>query len=172
MGSKIDTALKIYDAVNNALVATGIPVKTAAKYSYFASELYNYIEGNPQLQTVLKGAKATYEGASGAKQVQLLTRLESSAGTMGFAKFAERFGTARNVAAGGVVTAFVDYFATIATQLGIEMNECALAITKVMLDVLTTYALVQSVVGVWAGALQLLSTAADGREAYKACITP
>lgn len=47
MGSRIDTALKIYDAVNNALVATGIPVKTPAKYSYFASELYNYIEGSP-----------------------------------------------------------------------------------------------------------------------------
>lgn len=91
---------------------------------------------------------------------------------MGFANFAERFGTARNVAAGGAATAFVDYFATIATQLGIEMNGCALAITKVMLDVLTTYALVQSVVGLWAGALQVLSTAADGRETYQACIAP
>lgn len=172
MGSKIDIALQIYDAVNNALIVAGIPGKTAAKYSYFASELYNYIEDSPQLQTVLKGAKSTYDGVSGVKKVQLLTTLESKARTMSLVNSANHIAATRAFSAGGAISAFVDYFATFATHLGIEMNECALAITKVMLDVLTTYALVQSVVGVWAGALQLLSTAADGREAYQVCIAP
>lgn len=41
----------------------------------------------------------------------------------------------------------------------------------VMLDVLSTLVLMETVVGVWAAALQVLATGADAKDLIKACVT-
>lgn len=50
----------------------------------------------------------------------------------------EKFLARSKVSAGGAISAFVDYFAAIAKSQHLEMDDCAIAASKVMLDVLTT----------------------------------
>jgi hypothetical protein len=82
---------------------------------------------------------------------------------------AEKFATRGTISAGGAISAFVEYFAGIAKTLGIELNECAIAVTKVILDILTTIALADTVVGIWAAALQALAVGADTKGMINAC---
>jgi len=166
---QVDQALEIYDAVSNTLTATGVRRETARKYAYFAVELYDYVSQRPELQTALQGAKSIYKMDRGAKGWAAAARLESNATAMNAATAAERFAARGNVFAGGAISAFVDYFSVVAKGLGIQMNDCAMAITKVMLDVLTIIALADTMVGVWAAAVQLLSLNADLAEMQKAC---
>jgi hypothetical protein len=167
---KIDIVLEIYDAVNNTLTISGISAETASKYSYFASELYTYIKNSPTLQTAFEGSKAIYEMNAGAKASVVAARLASNATAMNSLGAAGKLATLSKVSAGGAISAFVDYFAGVAKALKIEMNECAIAITKVMLDVLTTIALMESVLGIWAALLQALATGADTKEMIQACL--
>jgi hypothetical protein len=169
MGEKVDVALEIYDAVNNALIIAHIDKETAAKYSYFASELYQYIKNRPALQTALKGAKSTYSMATGAEGYAAAARLAGNARMMNSINMAEKFAAKGSVSAGGAISAFVDYFVSVAESLKIEINDCAIAVTKVILDILTTIALADTVVGLWAAALQALALGADTTETTKAC---
>ncbi|MFP5228938.1 MAG: hypothetical protein ACLGXA_15070 [Acidobacteriota bacterium] len=171
VAGKVDIALEIYDAVNNTLTLSGLSKDTAKKYGYFASELYTYIRERPQLQMVLQCSRSVYDMGRGASGYAAAARLSSSAAAMGAADFAERFAAKGNASAGGAIAAFVDYFAGIAKSLGIEMNECALAVTRVMLDVLSTIALADTGVGIWAAAMQALSVGADTKEMIRACST-
>lgn len=164
-----DVALDIYDAVSNTLTLSGLRRETAQKYAYFAVELYDYVKERPQLQTALQGTKSIYRMGRGAKGWAAAAHLEGNATAMNAFTAAEKFAAKGNVFAGGAISAFVDYFAVVAKNLGIEMNECAISITKVMLDVLTTIALADTLVGVWAAALQLLSLGSDLQEMQKAC---
>jgi hypothetical protein len=166
---KVDVALEIYDAVNNALTIAGFSKETAAKYSYFSMELYRYIKERPALQTALQGTKSTYSMAGGAKGYAAAARLAQNATDMNALGVAGKFAARGSFFAGGAISAFVDYFVNLAKSLNIEVNECAIAITKVILDILTTIAFVESVVGVWAGALQALALGADSTDMYKAC---
>jgi len=166
---KVDIALEIYDAVSNALTVSGLSQETAKKYAYFAVELYRYIKERPALQTALAGGKAVYGMGKGAKGYAAAAHLANNATGMKAVSSAERFAARGKVSAGGAISAFVDYFAAVAKSLKIEVNDCAIAITKVILDVLTTIALVDTVVGIWAAALQALATGADSKEMLKAC---
>jgi hypothetical protein len=167
---KVEIAVQIYDAVSNALIVAGMNKQTAGKYSTFAVQLYEYIKDRPQLQEALQGAKQVYDLNNGAKGWAAAARLESNAKAMNAMGVAEKFATRGTVSAGGAISTFVDYFAGIAQSLGIEMNGCAIAVTKVILDVLTTIALADTVVGIWAAALQALAVGADTKEMINACI--
>jgi hypothetical protein len=172
MSGKLDVGLEVYDAVSNALIISGLTRDTAKKYAYFAEELYQYIKDSPELKTVLEGAKSTYDMAKGAKGYAAAARLSSNATTMNALSSAESFAARGTFSAGGAISAFVNYFAAIAKSLHIEMNECTIAVTKVMLDVLTTIALADTVIGLWAAALQVLATGADATEMVQACFQP
>jgi hypothetical protein len=167
---KVEIALQIYDALNNALTVAGMNKETADKYSTFAVQLYQYIKDRPQLQEALQGAKQVYDLNKGAKGWAAAARLESNAKAMNSLGAAEKFATQGSISAGGAISTFVDYFAGVAQSLGIEMNGCAIAVTKVILDVLTTIALADTVVGVWAAALQALTVGADTKEMINACL--
>lgn len=169
ISSKVDVALKLYDAVSNTLLISGLSEDTAKKYANFAWQLYNYIEDSPQLQTALQGAKSTFEGARGAKGYIVASRLKAGAATMNALGSAEKYAAQGNVSAGKAISAFVDYFVAIARSLHIEMNECAIAVTKVMLDVLAVIAMADAVLTLWAAALQVLSLKADSINMIKAC---
>jgi hypothetical protein len=167
---KLDIALEIYDAVSNTLTVAGLNEETAQKYSYFAVELYKYIKDRPQLQTALQGARSSYDMAVGAKGWAAAARLTTNANAMNAFSSAEKFTARGNVSAGGAISAFVDYFAGVAKNLGIEMNDCAIAVTKVTLDVLSTIALADTVVGLWAAVVQALAVAADSKEMVRVCL--
>jgi hypothetical protein len=167
---RVEISLQIYDAVSNALTVAGMNKETAGKYSTFAVQLYQYIKDRPQLQEALQGAKQVYDLNKGAEGWAAAARLESNARAMNALGVAEKFATRGTVSAGGAISTFVDYFAGVAQGLGIEMNGCAIAVTKVILDVLTTIALADTVVGVWAAALQALAVGADTKEMINACL--
>jgi|SRR5580658_8500462 hypothetical protein len=167
---RVEISLQIYDAVSNALTVAGMNKETAGKYSTFAVQLYQYIKDRPQLQEALQGAKQVYDLNKGAEGWATAARLESNARAMNALGVAEKFATRGTVSAGGAISTFVDYFAGVAQGLGIEMNGCAIAVTKVILDVLTTIALADTVVGVWAAALQALAVGADTKEMINACL--
>ena len=166
---KIETALKVYEGVSNALTVAGMNEATANKYAYFAQQLYQYIKDRPSLQEALQGAKQVYDLNKGAKGWAAAARLESNARTMSAAGMAEKFATRGTISAGGAISTFVEYFAGICGSLGIALNECAIAVTKVILDILTTIALADTVVGVWAVALQALAVGADTKGMINAC---
>jgi len=165
----VDVALQIYDGVSNALKISGLSEETAKKYAYFAMEMYKYIKDRPQLQTALQGAKSIYGLGKGAKGYAAAARLAGNATAMNALSSAEKFAAKGNASAGGAICAFVDYFAIVAKSLNIEMDECALSITKVMLDVLATIVLAETVVGVWVAALQALAVGGDSKEMILAC---
>jgi hypothetical protein len=167
---KIEIALQIYDAVSNALTAAGMNKETAGKYSSFAVQLYQYIKDRPQLQEALQGARQVYDLNKYATGWATAARLESNAKTMNALSVAEKFAAKGPVSAGGAISVFVDYFAGVAKGLGVQMNGCAIAVTKVILDVLATIALVDTVVGVWAAAMQALAVGADTKEMINACL--
>jgi hypothetical protein len=169
VSDQVDVALEIYDAVSNALTVAGLNQETAKKYAYFAQEVYKYVRDRPQLQTALQGAKAVYGLGKGAKGYGAAARLAGNATAMNALSSAEKFAARGNVSAGGAISAFVDYFVVIAESQHIEMNECAVAVTKVMLDVLTTIALADTVVGIWAAALQALAVGADTKDMIRVC---
>jgi hypothetical protein len=166
---KIDVALEVYDAVSNALAVAGLNQETAKKYAYFAVELYNYIKDRPQLQEALAGAKQVYDLNKNAKGWAVAARLENKAKMMNAMSAAEKFASKGAASAGRTISTFVDYFAGVAKSLGIEMNDCAIAVTKVILDILTTIALTDTIVGVWAAALQALAVGADTKEMINVC---
>jgi hypothetical protein len=167
---QVDVALEIYDGVSNGLTVAGLNKEMAKKYADFAVQIYQYIKDRPQLQEALQGAKQVYDLNKGAKGWAAAARLESNAKAMNAVTMAEKFAAKGAVSAGGAISTFVDYFAGIAKSLGIEMNECAIDVTKVILDILTTVALADTVVGVWAAALQALATGADTKEMINTCL--
>lgn len=173
MGKKfVGSALEIYDGVSNALKISGLDEKTVESYSEFAVRFYRYIKDRPELQEALKGAKQVYDLSDKSKAWAVAARLESNARAMGAVNVAEKMASRGTISAGGAISTFVEYFAGVAKSLGIEMNECALAITKVILDVLTELALIESVVGIWASALQALAIGADTTDVINACLLP
>jgi hypothetical protein len=170
VSAKVDIALKIYDAVKNLLIVADVPKDTADKYAHLAVEMYEYIEARPQLQFALEGAKSTYEMGKGAQEYVTAAALVVRAENVRSIALAEKFAAKGTVSAGGAISAFVDYSAGMATNLGIEMNMCAIAVTKVMLNVLTIVAMADTVVLFWAAALQALSLGSDVNEMKKACM--
>jgi hypothetical protein len=169
VSANVDVALKIFDAVKNALIVAEVPKDVAEKYAHFATEMYEYIDSRPQLQFALLGAKATFEMGKGAQGYVTAMGYAGRASDLNLVSSAERFAGNGKVSAGGAISAFVDYFAGLAESLGIEMNKCSISITKVILDVLTMVAMAETVVGVWAAALQCLALNADLVEMKKAC---
>jgi hypothetical protein len=169
VSANVDVALKIFDAVKNALTVANVPRDVAEKYAHFAVEMYEYIESRPQLQFALEGAKSTFEMGKGAQGYVDAMGYAGRAADLNLASSAERFAGSGAVSAGGAISAFVDYFAGMAESLGIEMNKCSIAVTKVILDVLSMVAMAETVVGVWAAALQCLALNADLTDMKKAC---
>jgi hypothetical protein len=156
---------QVFNGVYLALTKGGLSDQTATKYATFAVEIYDQVTKNPQLQMAL----STYRGAKEAKGAELAFGYAARASNLGLDASAARFAAKGAEGVGGVMSEFVDYCASFAKSLGIEMNECALAITKVILDVLTTVAMADTVVGVWAAAMQVLSTVSDARSVAQAC---
>jgi hypothetical protein len=165
------TELKIYVRVRDALLAGDLSFEMSDKYAYYAVEIYRYVNAHPELKEALNGLKATKDMKDGAVKAQAaFAQADRARNVMNMEASASRFTSLGSAGVGGALSAFVDYFASVAKSLGVEMNECCLAITKVILGALTIAALADTGVGAWAAAVQLLSTANDARSMAKVCL--
>jgi len=156
---------KVFNAVFNTLKESGLSNDTALKYSVFAAQAYQWILNNPQV----KMSFASFEGITSFKTYQAATRLSDNASMMGLNSAAPGLATARNFNAGAALNAGLTYFGSLAKSLGIEVNECALAITKVIEDVLIVVGVAETGIGVFAAFMQAMATVGDVEEMKKAC---
>lgn len=169
--SVVSTEVKLYNGVYNALIVGGMNPAGARTYAHFAMDVYAYIEDDPQLQGALAGLKSVYKGRKEANEAVVAFRYVLGARDLNLSAGAARFAAKGTVAMAGVIPEFVNYCAALAKINGIEMNECAISVTTVMLDVLTVVAMADTVVGVWAAAMQALSTVNDSREMVNMCLS-
>ncbi len=160
--------VKIYLSVHDALIGVRLDEDTANRYSWFAVQIYTEVAGNTALQGALSvAASSAKEAYPGLKQwYRSTTMAASDTVQLGYLKAAGR-GAARG--AGGEIAGFFDIVTGIAKANHIVMNDCALAITKVMLDVLAGIELAGTVVAAWAAAFYVLSLVQDSREMVNAC---
>ncbi len=164
------TELKIYATVRKELLRAGLTDPRVKTYSLFAVEIYRYTKAHPELKQAFDGIRSTKDFGDKAKEAQAaFAQADRAANVMSSEVAAARFASKGTASAGGALTAFVDYFASLAKILGIEMNECALSITKVILDALTIVAMLDTGLGALFMASQLLSTASDARSMANAC---
>jgi len=160
-----ETEVKIYDVAFIALRKAGIPDAQAQKYAIFAIEVYKVVSDDPRLQQAL----AIYHFRKGLKDAATAFTYADKATALQLDASAARFAAKGAEGMGDAIGAFVDYFSAFAKMMGVEMNECALCITKVALDALTVVAMTETVVGAVGAALQALSTVKDTRDMLNAC---
>lgn len=160
---------RIYNGIYTALTDAGMATGKASKYAIFAVEVYQYVMQDDQLQGALMMSKATYDMHDGAKTAVAAYQYAAGADALQLEASAARFTGRAEAGVGGAISAFVDYFAGYAKANHIELNECSLAITKVILDVLSSIALSGTGVGIWLAALQVFTVANDTRSMIQSC---
>jgi hypothetical protein len=167
MAKSSSIEVKIYAGVYTGLIKTGIGSATANKYASFAVAVYKYVKDDPKLQAAL----AVREMRNSANEASAAFTFAGRASGLGLDASAARFASKGATGVGGALGAFVDYCAGLAKLCGVVLNECALAVTKVMLDVLTVVAMTETVVGVWIAAMQTICTVKDAKGMYDACFS-
>jgi hypothetical protein len=166
--AKSETVNTIYDAVYYRLVKTvGLPPITAAKYANFATELYTYIKEHPALQMSVD----VYDFKQGANAYKAALIQVKRFKTTGNEVAELRYARTSAEGAGGAISALLDYFGGWCRANGVAIDECSLEITKVIIDVLTAFAMIDAVVTAWAGFIQLIASTDDSLDAYKACFS-
>jgi len=174
--SDSNSSTVVFSFVYSGLTGAGIDSRNAAKYALFCQHLHAYIQGNPQVQSVLqqikdaKDAKDVGEGARKAVQAQ---RLLSNAGEMGLTSAVNGLRNVRGAGAAAVLSVFVDRFASYARAQDIELNECSLAVAKVSLDfagVMVGGATAVSGWGLVLAGFSVLSMFDDSYQLGKACL--
>lgn len=119
-------------AVNSATLhaqmrGNGLNQEKAAKYSSYLQDMSDYIQKHPDLQTALKGTKDSYDVYKGAKAAKVAAGYTGSLNAL-----IKDYGSSGGASVLGV---FVDRFGAMAKNQGIELNECALLVSKVALDI-------------------------------------
>ena len=158
---------KIFDGVYTALLKAGTKDDTAKKYAIFAVEVYKYVSENPEIERAITLFKIRKGGMETAELFALSERFAAA----GMERAAVKYASKGVGGVGGVLSDLLDFFAEYCKANGIEINLCSLAITKVMLDVLSTVALSGTGIGVWAAVFQLFSTVKDVKGMVDACFS-
>jgi hypothetical protein len=158
-----------------ALQKAGLPPETVQKYALLARDVYDYIQANPEVkaglrmyeaQKKLKSAGDIYEGSA---MVYKTTQYLNNGAALGLTSAASGFSTIRAGAAGTALTGFVDIFEGIAKSYGIELNDCALSVTKVTLDFVGVMA-AGTGIGLVVAGMAVLSVGKDSYALGQACI--
>lgn len=186
--------------VRSSLTSRGIPLDKAGKYAHFSMEIYRFILDNPDLPPILTssfpdGARAMKRfieehKSSNAEAVSAMEGLLDSWNTYAsarqtlsvrpYAAGASALGLKRLPAHGvsggaGVLQVFLNRFQVFAKSQGIELNECALAVSALALDIAAAgVGSVASVSGVGIGLLVLAGaqTMKDSWQFTEACVLP
>ena len=174
--SSVNQAGKISTTVFSALTTAGMDPEEAAHYALFAQDVYNFIEANPNVKKALvvyKSGKAVKDVYDGTKLAVKANTLLDRAAQIGISTDA-----AANVRGGGVGTVLsgiVDVMEVMAERNGLELNPCAIAITKVSLDgagMLAGGVTAETGVGLVLAAMSFYSLGTDSYSLGKACISP
>jgi hypothetical protein len=167
---------KVFSLIFTSLIKVNVPLLTADRYARFAQDAYNKIQSDPHLKNSLdqyKNYKSSKEIIEGAGKMNTASTLMKNAKDMnlpttGFVK-------ARAAGFATIFAASVDIFESIAKQNGIELNECALSICKVSLDIAAAGAGAVTIASGVGALLLLMSVYATGTDAYTVgvtCINP
>jgi hypothetical protein len=155
----MDDPLKVYTIIHSGLMSLQISEATADRYAWFC-------------QAVYKELKDQHDVTEGLQKIANANKLIPGSIALNFGKATATLKTYRLSAGASVVAPFLDRFAGIAKQNGIQLNECALSVTKVALDIAGAGAGAVSSVGLVGIPLLFLSVAATFNDSYglaKAC---
>ena len=176
--AKSDTteAARIAIYIRSALVSAGVDSRKADAWSLFCQDLFCYIQNDPVLHTALtvflkgKSGKDVYDGS---KMIAQSTKLIGNAASMGLVSATPRLATLRAGGAANVLSGFVDLFEGYAKGHGIELNECSLNVSKVILDLggaMVGGATAPTGFGLILAAMSVLSMGQDSYSLGKACL--
>src|SRR5580698_5087411 len=174
--SRVNQAGTVSKTVFSALTRTGMEAEEAAHYALFAQDVYNFIDANP----IVKKALLTYKGGKAVKDIYDGTKLAVKANTLldRAATIGISTDAAANVRGGGagtVLSGIVDVMEVMAERNGLEVNPCAIAITKVSLagaGMLAGGVTAETGVGLVLAAMSFYSLGTDSYSLGKACIAP
>lgn len=129
---------RVFSLVLSELIRMNISSSTARSYAQFAEDAYNYIKGNRDLQNALS-TYAVYKGLNevreGVGRIRTGTRMLKRAQALNLSRATGDFRDFRAVGFASVFSVSLETFEFIAKKNGIELNECALAISKTSLDI-------------------------------------
>jgi hypothetical protein len=152
----MDDPVKVYSLIYAGLKKLGMPEEKANRYAWFCQAIY-------------KELKDQHDVLDSLKTIAAANKLLPKAVAMNLGGVIRN---ARLSAGVGVAAPFVDRFATISKEYGIELNECSLSVTKVALDIAGAgVGAVSSVEGIGIPLLFLsvVATFNDGYALGKAC---
>jgi len=118
----MEDPLKVYTMINAGLKSLAFTEDKANRYAWFCQAIY-------------KELKDRHDIIDGLQRIAAANKLLPQATAMNLLKATRGLKDYRLSAGVGVVAPFVDRLASIAKQNGIELNECALSVTKVALDI-------------------------------------
>jgi hypothetical protein len=163
---------RISSFVASKLQAAGVDKSTANLWSFYAQEIYGYIERHKEVVERLKKVKDAKDVWDGSRQALASSRYLDRAKELGLQSATNGL---RSYGAGGgadVLAVFVDHFEQLAKQQGIPLNDCSMQITKVALDIATAGAgsvFALSGFGLVVAGLAVIATAKDSYALGQAC---
>ena len=107
--------------------ASGTSKGSVAKNGAYLKQMSDYIQASPNLQEALKLANNGYVVVKGTKAARIAATYTGNMNGM-----VKDFGAAGGASVLGV---FVDRFGGLAKSQGIELNECAMSVSKVATDI-------------------------------------
>ena len=156
-----------------ALRGTGVAPDKAASYSQLCTEMYTYVQANPDVKRALtfgqtiSDTNSVYSGLKNISTAVGYINRGNAVGvdTSGFVSYGESGGAA-------VLGVFVDRFNSYAQNQGIELNQCAISVAKVSLDIAaagTGTVSSLTVFGAVLFGLALIATVNDSHSLAQAC---
>lgn len=161
----------VYDRMQSCLVPV-VGKEKASQWALFAQEVYDFVQEDPDVQAAIRAYKRWSDGkdvAEGLDKIGQGGKFASRALDLQLAESARRFKDFRLVGVGGILKIFVEHFEVIAKQRGLELNECAMQIVKVCLQIAAAGAEAVTVWGLVLASFDVLSTFRDAYGLGKAC---
>lgn len=160
--------------VKSSLVAAGVGELVAVKVAALCGEIDRFLRDNPELVEVAEALEESYGLYSGGKQAAAGARYLGNARRLGLGAGRAAHGFRSYSASGGaaVLQVFVERFQAYAKSQGLELNDCAMAVSKLSLSIVaagTGSVTALSGVGAVFALAAAFSTFDSAREAVAAC---
>jgi hypothetical protein len=168
----VDVTVQIWDLVTTLLTKLNLfSEETVKKYAHFAVELYKYVNSHPQLQFALVESEETYKMARGAQESLEDANIMAKMINLKKLPVAARYARKGIVSSGEGISAFVNYFTGLLSHLGIKVDDCAVAVTEVILGVLIGVGMIGAGPEAWPAALFVLGFAVDAKDMKDKCLS-
>jgi hypothetical protein len=170
---------QVGSTVVSGLIMNRVDSTIATKYALVAQGAYQYIQSNPAVQTSLNlyqsvvYTKDFFDLAQAPQTALQAGQLAINAGNLGLST--DGFLLVRDTNVAASLSASIDILSSIAASHGVELNPCALSISKVSLDfagalggTATSYTGVGAVIAL----MSIIAMASDSYSLGTACIDP